>query len=80
VEENRRTKAHSNRRGFCFDTLNGFAPDGKIKFEASIKLNNQGTEFNGTLHIEGFDFFDNQVFSADATLHGTPMLAEAPPH
>ena len=66
--------------GFCFDTLNGFAPDGKIKFEASIKLNNQGTEFNGTLHIEGFLVDDTLVFSADAILHGIPMLAEAPPH
>lgn len=66
--------------GFCFDTNNGFVPDGKIKFEASIKLNNQGTEFNGTLHIEGFLVDDTLVFTDDAILHGVRMQAEAPPH
>ena len=65
--------------GFCFDTFNGFAPDGKIKFEASIKLNNQGTEFDGTFHVEGFDVGGNLVFFDDAVLHGVRMQAEAPP-
>jgi hypothetical protein len=64
--------------GFCFDSEHGFAPVGKIKFEAATRLNNQGTEFNGTLHIEGFDVFDNQVFTDDAILHGVRMRAEAP--
>ena len=66
--------------GFCFATFNGFVPDGKIKFESAIRLNNQGTEFNGNMHIEGFDVDGNLVFTADADLHGVRMRAEAPPH
>jgi hypothetical protein len=66
--------------GFCFDTFNGFVPAGKIKFKSAVRLNNQGTEFTGTLHIEGFDVDGNLVFSDDAALHGERMRAEAPPH
>lgn len=59
--------------GFCFDTNAGFAPAGKIKFEAAIRLNQPGNEFDGTLHIEGFDVDGNLVFSDDAVLHGVRM-------
>jgi hypothetical protein len=65
--------------GFCFDTNNGFAPAGKVKFKAAIRLNEKGSQFKGTLHIEGFDVDGNLVFSDDATLHGTRMRAEPPP-
>jgi hypothetical protein len=65
--------------GFCFDTNNGFAPSGKIKLRSSIKLNTQGIEFTGNLHIEGFDVADNLVFTDDADLRGVRMRAEAPP-
>jgi hypothetical protein len=66
--------------GFCFDPFATpiFAPAGKIKFKSAITLNNQGTEFNGTMHIDGFDVDGNIVFTADAALHGTRMRAEAP--
>jgi hypothetical protein len=69
--------------GFCFDSSGQpptFEPAGKIKFKSAIGLNNQGTEFTGTMHIEGFDVDGNLVFSADADLHGVRMRAEAPPH
>jgi hypothetical protein len=69
--------------GFCFDSSGQpptFDPFGKIKFESSIRLNNQGTEFTGTMHIEGFDVDGNLVFSDDANLHGVRMRAEAPPN
>ena len=64
--------------GFCFDTFSGFVPAGKIKFKAAVTLNNQGTEFNGTLHVEGFDVDGNLVFSDDAALHGVRMRTEVP--
>ena len=66
--------------GFCFDPFGSpiFAPAGKIKFKSAITLNNQGTSFDGTMHIEGFDFDGNLVFTADAALHGERMRAEAP--
>ena len=64
--------------GFCFDSTQGFDPAGKIKFKYSVNLNKPGTEFTGKLHVEGYDVFDNLVFTADATLHGTRMLAEGP--
>jgi hypothetical protein len=64
--------------GFCFDTFNNLAPAGKIKFKSAISLNNQGTEFDGTMHIDAFDVDGNLVFSTDADLHGVRMRAEAP--
>ena len=64
--------------GFCFDTFSGFAPAGKVKFKAGITLNNQGNEFNGTLHVEGYDVDGTLVFTSDGTLHGVRMRAEAP--
>ena len=64
--------------GFCFDTFNGFAPAGKVKFKIGITLNNQGTEFNGTEHVEGYDVDGNLVFTNDGILHGVRMRAEAP--
>jgi hypothetical protein len=64
--------------GFCFDTFNNFAPAGKIKFKSAITVNRQGSEFDGTMHIEGFDVDGNLVFTADADLHGARMRAEAP--
>ena len=64
--------------GFCFDSTQGFDPAGKVKFKYSVKLNKQGTEFDGKLHVEGYDLNDNLVFSDDATIHGVRMLAEAP--
>jgi hypothetical protein len=69
--------------GFCFDSSGQpptFDPFGKIKFESAIRLNNQGSEFTGTMHIEGFDLDGNLVFSDDADLHGVRMRAETPPH
>lgn len=65
--------------GFCFDSTQDFAPAGKIKFEIAIRLNRPGTEFDGTIHIDGFDPDGNLVFSDDGELHGTRMQAEAPP-
>lgn len=64
--------------GFCFDTNNDFLPDGKIKFKSAIRLNRQGSEFNGRMHIEGFDVNGVLVFEDDALLHGERMTAEAP--
>jgi hypothetical protein len=64
--------------GFCFDSNSNFDPAGKIKFKYALTLNKQGTEFNGTLRVEGYDVFDNLVFTADATLHGARMIAEGP--
>jgi hypothetical protein len=64
--------------GFCFDTFGGFAPAGAIKFKSAITLNAQGTAFDGTLHVEGFDAGGNLVFTTDADLHGERMRAEAP--
>jgi hypothetical protein len=64
--------------GFCFDSTQNFDPAGKIKFKYSVKLNKQGTEFTGNLHVEGYDVNNNLVFSADATLQGKRMIAEAP--
>jgi hypothetical protein len=69
--------------GFCFDSSGQpptFDPFGKIKFESAIRLNNQGTEFTGNMHIEAFDLDGNLVFSTDADLHGVRMRAEAPPN
>ena len=74
--------------GFCFDTFGlvltpptfpSFAPAGKIKFDSAIKLNHRGNEFDGTLHVTAFDVDGNLVFTADGTLHGVRMRAEAPP-
>jgi len=64
--------------GFCFDSTSNFDPAGKIKFRYSVTLNKAGTEFNGNLTVEGYDTFDNLVFSDTATLHGTRMVAEGP--
>lgn len=71
--------------GFCFDTsdpskLYSFDPFGNIKFRFEIELNRQGTEFDGSLHIDAFDVDGNLVFSDDAAIHGVRMRAEAPPH
>jgi hypothetical protein len=68
---------------FCFDTNNGFAPAGKVQFKTAIKLNRRGTEFNGNMHVDGFDLNPDTgdlilVFSTDAVLHGERMPAEAP--
>src|SRR4029077_13068048 len=41
--------------GFCFDTFNAFVSAGTIKFKSGLTLNNRGTRFSGTMHIEGFD-------------------------
>jgi hypothetical protein len=67
--------------GFCFDSSGQpptFEPVGKIKFKSALKLNNQGTEFDGAMHIDAFDVDGNLVFSTDAVLHGARMRAEAP--
>jgi hypothetical protein len=64
--------------GFCFDTNNDFLPDGKVKFKSAIRLNRQGSEFNGRMHIEGFDVNGVLVFEDDALLHAERMPAEAP--
>lgn len=64
--------------GFCFDTFNGFAPAGKIKFKVGITLNSQGNEFIGTEHVEAYDPDGTLVFTTDGTLHGVRMRAEAP--
>jgi hypothetical protein len=64
--------------GFCFDSTSNFDPAGKIKFRYSVNLNKPGVEFDGNLTVEGYDVFDNLVFSANATLHGTRMVAEGP--
>ncbi|HKZ81624.1 MAG TPA: hypothetical protein VJ124_25370 [Pyrinomonadaceae bacterium] len=64
--------------GFCFDTDNGLAPAGKIKFKSAIKLNRRGNEFSGNMHIEGFLVNGTLVFSDDAVLHGERMPVEAP--
>jgi hypothetical protein len=66
--------------GFCFDPLSTpiFAPAGKIRFKSAITLNNQGTAFDGNMHIDGLDTDGNVVFTADAILHGERMRAEGP--
>jgi len=71
----------STDEGFCFDSSGQpptFEPFGKIKFKSAIRLNNQGTEFDGMEHIEAFDLDGNLVFSTDGALHGIRMRAEAP--
>jgi hypothetical protein len=67
--------------GFCFDSSGQpptFEPFGKIQFKSAIKLNNQGTEFSGKLHVEAFDVDGNLVFTTDGDLHATRMRAETP--
>jgi hypothetical protein len=64
----------------CYDTDNGFAPAGFLKFRYSLTLNDPGTALTGRAHLEAFDPDGNPVpFSADLTLRGVRMQAQAPP-
>jgi hypothetical protein len=64
---------------FCFDSTNGFAPAGTIRFRTAVTVSDKWTQFSGRLHIDAFDNDGNLVFSDDATVQGTRMQVIAPP-
>jgi hypothetical protein len=67
------------QEAFCFDTFNDFAPAGYVNAKVVITLNESGTEYSGSAHIEIFDVNGTLVFADDGTDVAVRMRTEAPP-